>query len=434
MASMTNSLATPADAGTVGTGSAIAAPRVLILAPMYPSDVVGGHPIVLPELAAGLRAHGWQVQTAEGWQNLASHSHLTGGQRWAAALKAWQRWTPDRARRFLTRLAMPRAYYAAAAHNLRAAEEQVRATDFDVLMVHADGTPPGLCSLAEELARRKSRPLVLVSMNGLADELRAAGWGSARRVARARLAAAFTPALLRPIRPPQVSQAIFASASWRAQAVRAGLPEARALTIYFGVPLPPPLPRPAELGQRVLWVGRLSREKGLHLLLRALPALRRRLPGITVTAIAAQGPASYHQFIEDLIRDLGLGSIVTLRPPVSRAALAEAYASHDVLFFHSIFDEPVALVLMEAYASGLPVASSAASGAPLVQDGETCLTYDPLQSETVFQALHALLTDERVRERLAANAQRLIHAEFSLEAMGRSYDAVLRGCLKVGPA
>jgi glycosyltransferase involved in cell wall biosynthesis len=357
------------------------------------------------------------------------YSRLSKGQRWPALLKLWLERVPGGLRRVFSQLALPRAYYATAAHNLRAAERQICAAEYDVLLVHVDATPPGLCALAATLAAQQGRPLALVSMQGLAQELRAVNWGMARRLAHIYLGAACPPALFQPIRPAQAPQTIFASATWQAQAVCAGFPEERAHTIYFGVPLPPAKPRPAEPGQRILWVGRLSAEKGLHLLLHALPALRRRLPQVTVTAIAAQGSSAYRQLIADLIHRLELSDIVTVHPPVPRAALGEAYAAHDALFFHSIFDEPVALVLMEAFAAGLPVAASAAAGTQLVRANETCLTYDPLQPATVADALHALLTQASLRERLTANAQRLVRAEFSLEAMGQSYDALLRTCL-----
>jgi glycosyltransferase involved in cell wall biosynthesis len=164
-------------------------------------------------------------------------------------------------------------------------------------------------------------------------------------------------------------------------------------------------------------------------LLRAVPGLRRRLPNVTVTAIAAQGSPGYRELIESMIRETGLEGVVDLRASVPRAALAEAYATHDVLFFHSVYEEPVALVLMEAFAAGLPVAASnAVSGARLVRPGETCATYDPRRTESVVDALQGLLTDGSFRERVTTNARRLVQSDFSLQEMGRSYDELLRAC------
>ena len=409
-------------------------PRLLMLATPPGLGVLGGGPIVVDEMAAQLRDRGWHVETAQGWQSVHLHSRLSRGQRWNSALSAWRKAVPDPMRRFLWYAAMPRAYYVAAAHNLVAAKRQVCDSEFDVLMVHVDGAPPGLCGLAAELAARKSRPLVFVSLPGLAVELRAFGWAVARRIAFARLKAALPPEMFRAIPAGRVTHAVFASESWRAQAVRAGLPPERSRTIYFGVPLPPPVPRAAAAGRRILWVGRLSPEKGLHVLLRAMPALLRRLPDVTVTAIVAQGSPDYRDLIERLLRASRLEGVVALRPPVPRAALAEAYATHDVLFFHSMFEEPVALVLMEAFAAGLPVAASkTVSVARLVRSGETCATYDARRTESVVHALHGILTDGPFRERVTANARRLVHSGFSLQAMGQSYDDLLRACMSRPP-
>lgn len=404
--------------------------RLLMLAAPSAPGVVGGQRLVVEELEVQLRARGWLVQTAEDWESPWLFSGLSRGHRWTSALNAWYRAVPVDMRRLFSRAAMPRAYYAASAHNLRAAARQIEEAHFDVLMVHVDGAPPGLCALAAELAAKLKRPLVLVSMSGLAEELRGSGWAVARGMGFAYLRGSRPPGMFRPVRPAQVGRAVFASDGWRLQAVHAGLPAERGRTICFGVPLTSPLPRPAAPGRRVLWVGRLSPEKGLHLLLHVLQALRRRLPDVTVTAIAAQGSSSYRLLVEHLVREAGLDDVVTLRPPVPRAALAEEYASHDALFFHSIFDDPVALVLMEAFAAGIPVASSAAApNARLVRSGETCATYDVRRADSVVQALQTVLTDEPFRERVTANAQRLVHAEFSLDAMGQRYDATLRECL-----
>jgi len=401
----------------------------MLATPSAPGVVSGQH-LAVDELEVQLRARGWQVETAEGWESQQLYSALSRGHRWMSALKAWYRAVPVDMRRLFSCATMPRAYYAASAHNLRAAARQIGEARFDVLMVHVDGAPPGLCALASELAAKLKRPLVLVSMSGLAQELRASGWAVGRGMGFAYLRGSRPPGMFRPVRPAQVGRAIFASESWRLQAVCAGLNAKSGRTIYFGVPLPPPLPRPAAPGRHVLWVGRLSPEKGLHLLLHVLRALRRRLPDVTVTAIAAQGSSSYRHLVESLVREAGLEDVVTLRPPVPRAALAQAYASHDALFFHSTFDDPVALVLMEAFAAGIPVASSAAApNARLVRSGETCATYDDGRADSVVQALQTVLTDEPFRERVTANAQHLVHAEFSLEAMGQRYDAALRECL-----
>lgn len=406
-------------------------PRLLMLAVPADPGIVGGQSLVVEEIRTLLEERGWRVRTADGWESPQLHSRLSRGHAFSPALRAWFHSVPVGLRRLMSRIAMPREHYVSLSRNLKAAGSQILAEDFDVLMVHADGAPPGLCRLAGDLAAAKARPFVVVSMGALADELRGSGWAAGRALAALYLGAIRAPGMFRPVKPASLTRAIFASEGWRAEAVRAGFPDARAETIYFGVPLPPAEPRPASGGNRILWVGRLSPEKGLHLLLQALPALRELLPGATVTAIAAQGSPAYRTLIEKLVRELGLDDVVTLRGPVPRAALATEYARHDALFFHSVFDDPVALVLMEAFAAGLPVASSAAApAARLIRPGETCSTYDVRRADSVIQALKSALTDGPFRERVSANARRLVEAHLSMDAMGAAFDASLRKCLR----
>jgi glycosyltransferase involved in cell wall biosynthesis len=122
-----------------------------------------------------------------------------------------------------------------------------------------------------------------------------------------------------------------------------------------------------------------------------------------------------------------LGGIVSFLPPMMRTELQEVYAAHDVLFFHSVFQEPVALVLMEAFAAGLPVVASRPGGkSRLVQDGITCLCYQPDDPESLVDAVVTMLTRADLRHGISSRAQQLIREEFSLEKMGQEYDELLR--------
>jgi glycogen(starch) synthase len=174
----------------------------------------------------------------------------------------------------------------------------------------------------------------------------------------------------------------------------------------------------------------LSREKGLHLLLDALPIVLRQVGHLSVTGIAAQGPAGYRRQILAMIRHLGLEDVVTLHPAVQRTQLRAAYAEHDLLFFHSANTDPVALVLMEAFAAGLPVVSSQASPqAHLVQEGSTCLCYRSGDKRSLARAIIRLFTDFDLQTELTKKAGQCVQARFSLQAMGGEFDALLRSLL-----
>jgi glycosyltransferase involved in cell wall biosynthesis len=406
--------------------------RALLIGPVFLPGDVGGLQLALSDVAEQLTARGWQIDTLILAASSApsplrttffSTSRLSPFRSWPVLGRLWKAF-PLSARRFLSTLAMPRQYWENVSDNLHAIETMLTGPQaYDIVLVGVDGNAPGCTALACARHRR----VVSISLQGLANELTNQWWRWLHPLVSLRLGRRGHPFLFRRITWQQIKLALFASRQWRQAALQAGLPEACTHTIYFGIPLPEPLPRPAEARRRILWVGRLSPEKGLHLLLSTLAEIRRRLPDVSLTVVAGQGNDDYRQEIMELVCRHGLTEIVEFRAPVDRAALQKAYAEHDLLFFYSAFPEPVALVLMEAFAAGLPVvASRAEPGAALIQHEITCLCYQPEDKASLVDAISRLLADAPLRQRLSQNAQQLVRQEFSLDKMGAAYDAVLR--------
>jgi glycosyltransferase involved in cell wall biosynthesis len=289
---------------------------------------------------------------------------------------------------------------------------------YDVVVAVISREAPGL---AHFITQRHPRS-VLLSLNGLAAELRLAPW---LRVARAIGQRGLHASMYRPVDPRAVRMAVFASDTWRDEAIREGLPAHVARTIYFGLNTGGPLPIAAPTSGRLLWAGRFSREKGLHLFLDAL-AMLRRTRDVTLTAVCADGPGDYRAQIDQQIARLNLNDAVRLLPAVPREDLRGFYASHDALLFQSIFDEPVALVLMEALAAGLPVvAPSVAARSALIRPDETCVCFSSPSPADIARAVTRALDDDALRQRVRTNARRVIDEQFSIEAMAGAYDRAL---------
>lgn len=396
--------------------------RLLLLAPVVERGFVGGLQFALMDLRRELERLGWEVEAPLRRDEEAALEasvrpaapRVARLQRHPALLRLRAR-VPAGARLTASSLVDGRGEADAAARNLAWAEERLRAAErYDAVLVCLDTNVRGMLALA--LARHPR--VTVLSLAALAEELQPVGWGLVRRL-RARHPFHYLPA-----KAARIRCAIFASERWREDAVRAGLPAEVAHTVYFGIPVGP-RPVRERAGRRLLWVGRLAPEKGLHLLLAAMPRLRERLPGVTLTAVAAQGEGTYRELIGRLVARAGLGDVVTLHPPVAREELPAIYAAHDALFFHSINPEPVALVLLEAYANGLPVVANRAS-TDLVEDGVTCATYDPGDEASIARAFERLLTDGALRAGLADRARARVEARYSRAAMGAAYDRLLR--------
>lgn len=396
--------------------------RLLLLGPIAEPGFVGGLQLALQDVQRLLESRGWQVDATLYADSPDAPppsfgrppASLGAMQQSARLVGLGQRVSGD-IRQTAYDLLSPAAAWEDAARHLRWADARLRELGpDDVVLVSVDWNVRGLLALA--LARHPR--VAVLSLSGLAWELRPTLWWPARLRRQ-------HPFHYVPARAGDVRCAIFASDRWRDQAIAAGLPSSAAHTIYFGVPPGPPQHSRSAPGRRVLWVGRLAPEKGLHVLLEALPALRAQCPGVTVTAVAAQGHTSYRELIERQIAAQGARDVVTLRPAVPRDKLPELYATHDVLFFHSIYDEPVALVLLDAYRHGLPVAASHAVS-PLIEEAVTCLTYDPRKPVSAAIAVQRLLDDPALGARLARSARERVERTCSLEAMGTAYDRVLR--------
>jgi phosphatidyl-myo-inositol dimannoside synthase len=125
----------------------------------------------------------------------------------------------------------------------------------------------------------------------------------------------------------------------------------------------------------VVCVSRLVPRKGQDMLIRALPEIRRRVPGAALL-LGSGGP--YRQKLERLARDTAMDQHVVFTGSVPWSGLPELYAAGDVYAMPCRtraggFDvEGLGIVYLEASATGLPVVAGDSGGAPdAVLDGET---------------------------------------------------------------
>lgn len=132
-----------------------------------------------------------------------------------------------------------------------------------------------------------------------------------------------------------------------------------------------------ELGDRpvVVCVSRLVPRKGQDMLIRALPEIRRRVPG-TALLLVSGGP--YRKTLERLARENNVESDVVFTGSVPWAELPEHYAAGDVYAMPcrtraaGLDVEGLGIVYLEASATGLPVVGGDSGGAPdAVREGET---------------------------------------------------------------
>ncbi|NLT34817.1 MAG: glycosyltransferase [Gaiellales bacterium] len=163
----------------------------------------------------------------------------------------------------------------------------------------------------------------------------------------------------------------------------------------------------------VLFVGRLVPYKGVEVLLRALPAVRR---GAVV--IVGEGPL--HGSLLETAQRMGVAERVVFVGPLDQGSLAAAYHAADVFVLPSVTpNEAFGLVQLEAHACGLPVISTdLPTGVPFAnRHGVSGLVVPPGDAQALAGALNRLLEDDVLRRRLGAQARERFQRDFSLQRM-----------------
>jgi phosphatidylinositol alpha-1,6-mannosyltransferase len=158
----------------------------------------------------------------------------------------------------------------------------------------------------------------------------------------------------------------------------------------------------------VLCLSRLTPRKGQDTLIRALPEVRRRVPG-TVALIVGDGPA--RDRLERLVGEVGLSpDAVVFTGGVAHEQTPAFYATADAFAMicrdrrRGLEVEGLGIVFLEAQAAGLPVVVGRSGGAvDTVRDGVTGFVVEPLDPGAVATALVDLLGDpDRARAMGAA--------------------------------
>ena len=225
---------------------------------------------------------------------------------------------------------------------------------------------------------------------------------------------------------------------------------AKCHTVYNGVDLndfafSPVTERSGARGARtVLFVGRVSPEKGIHVLIDALPEIVKKVPDLRVKIVGSQqqlpldflvglsdedwvadlkafypddSPTAYISILKEKVAAAGLSDRVEFIEQLPYSEVNHQMRQADVLVNPSLSDAfPRAPI--EAMATGLPVVAARVGGVvESVVDQKTGILVAPASSQELATAVSRLLTDDGLREKMGVAARAHIVENFSWQSI-----------------
>ncbi len=175
----------------------------------------------------------------------------------------------------------------------------------------------------------------------------------------------------------------------------------------------------------VLYVGRLVYEKGIHILINAIPKILVKVDAKFVIV----GSGYMQEQLSNIVRSMGLEHKVLFTGFVDEESLLRLQKVADVSVVPSLF-EPFGIVALEAMAAKSPVVVSDTGGlSEIVNHDVTGVKVYPNNTDSLAWGITKILLDDNFRNRIRENAHKVILEKYDWDKIAQRtrqmYEAVL---------
>ena len=175
----------------------------------------------------------------------------------------------------------------------------------------------------------------------------------------------------------------------------------------------------------VLFVGRLVYEKGIHILINAVPKVLEKVNAKFVVV----GNGYMQQSLSEHIKNMGLAHKVMFTGFVDDKTLRNLQRCADVSVVPSLF-EPFGIVALEAMAAKSPVVVSDTGGlSEIVEHEVTGIKVYPNNPDSLAWGITRVLLDENLANRLRENAYQKVVEKFNWERISQQTKKVYENVL-----
>jgi glycogen synthase len=176
----------------------------------------------------------------------------------------------------------------------------------------------------------------------------------------------------------------------------------------------------------ILFVGRLTNQKGCEYLIRAIPYVARYF---NVKLLVA-GDGYLKGELEAIASGAGVRSRTIFAGYVSDNELTDLFLSADVMGIPSVY-EPFGVVALEAMAAHLPVVASGVDGlAEIVKHEENGILVFPRDVSSIAWGISRIFSDPDNTRRLVSNASKDVETRFSWKVVASSTLEAYREAIK----
>jgi glycosyltransferase involved in cell wall biosynthesis len=168
----------------------------------------------------------------------------------------------------------------------------------------------------------------------------------------------------------------------------------------------------------IVYIGRLERIKGVHVLIEALALVHRERPNLKIHAIiAGSGDEEFTRFLKSLSHQRGIDDVCDFVGELGAQELSDLLRQGLVSVIPSLWYENLPNALLESYACGTPIlASDLGSLTDCVRIGETGFLFKPGDASDLAEQLIFCLEHPDKLKYMGSMAKRYALSKYTSEA------------------
>lgn len=188
-------------------------------------------------------------------------------------------------------------------------------------------------------------------------------------------------------------------------------------------------PETTNRTRSILYVGRITAEKGIDTLIRAIPLVRKEASDARLVIV---GPkkyglerGGYEEYLRHVVKKLRIEQHVTFAGTLSVNDLRKAYSQASVFCLPAVWQEPFGLTLIEAMACQTPVIGTSVGGIPeIISESKSGLLVKPNHIEELAEAIIRILSDTNFARRLGRNGRKAVTEKYTFARLAQQVYSV----------